>query len=486
MKLSWRWPFPVTWRSQAAHAGPGLGTQRSVRLELAHSASGKTALAFGLQWHTIATSGGRADAIKLARTGGASHFVFRGNRVGLGVLPAGAADSARVVPAILVAARRQHVGHVICLLTLGRGEYWLAATANGQPTATDQFLRGLDDAAALARLRELQARVAGAAAVGIYTNLENSGIDGAQWLCAEDLLALPAADTDLLVPVPRKTRAIPKPVLGFVAAAVALLLAQEGWKQRERQRRAQLAAQAQLAQVDPAQAWAAAIASWESSTVAPNGHGLAPVRASLDRLPLDWNGWTLGSASCSAGAITAAAAPSAPPAPTRTWSCRASYARGTTGHFNRSMASALPQGWSVTFQPLNGLELAWTVSAPARALTASSLRNVAYFEVEVASRLQRLLPALAADVAIAFTPVPIAAPRKADGTALAPDARADALRQASLLVKAPLRSLDAVIAADIEADWLQLSLQYDPSTLRGGAKSSALMAEAKGNAYAIK
>ncbi|MDB5858866.1 MAG: hypothetical protein JWQ76_2555 [Ramlibacter sp.] len=471
---SWRaWIKRRDWRM------PRARPQRSAAptLELVRGADHDTTFAFGLQWRTIATRGGRADAIQLARAAGASHFVFRGNQLGMGVLPPGAGASSRVVPAILVTAR-QHVGTAIVALALGPGEYWIAASVNGQPTSADHFLQQADEGAAIAWVRELQSRFAAAGEVGVRSNIP--ALVDAQPLSSHDLLALPVSAADLLQPLPRPGAALPRPVLGFLALALVLLLAQHGWNSWQARSAAARAAQSRGTEADPAQAWAATLAAWEAATAAPDGLGLAAVRDSLSPLPLAWDGWRLASASCLAGPLGAA------PAATRGWNCKASYLRGRRGSFNRDMGTVLPAGWSVSFLPLGGMELRWSVQQPVHALHAQGLRSARYFEVEVASRLQRLLPALAADLSFAFTPVELAAPRRSDGTALPADARAESLRQARLVVAGPLRSIDALIASDIEAEWLQLSIQFDATEPRAGAKTSALMAEAKGNAYARK
>lgn len=457
---------------------PGAGSSKRPPLELLVHANGRKALACGVQWRTVATSGGRDDAVKLARAVGATHYVFRGQQVGMGSMPNGTDPSLMVFPTAVVAGR-QHVGTAISAVKVTDTEYWIAATKDGSPTSADFFLTDVDEAEALWRVRELQEQLGGPSSVLVYTNIEHHGIDGAKSLSPEDMLDYPLGESDVMQPLPRAGMSVPKPVLGFVALAVVLLLGQKGWDMYEQQNRVRLAAMNQAAEVDPAQAWAQAIAAWEAGTAAPAPNSLVPVRMALNQLPLEWDGWRMGQASCNAGPVNPAAAP-----PARLWSCKAVYTRNKTGNFNRDMARRLPAGWAVHFTPLTGMELTWSVHQPATTIKVGSLRRGEFFDVEMASRMQRLLPALAADVPFAFVPVEIPAPRKADGTSLPPEPQAQGIRQATLSVKAPLRSIDALISAHIEADWTNLSVVYDAQEPKGGIKSSALMAEARGSMYA--
>lgn len=456
----------------------GAGSSKRPPLELLVHANGRKALACGVQWRTVATSGGRDDAVKLARAAGATHYVFRGQQVGMGSMPNSTDASLLVFPAAVVAGR-QHVGTAISALRVAPGEYWIAATKDGSPTSADMFLIDLDDAAALERVRDLQQQFGGPDQVSVYTNIEHHGIEGAKSLSPEDMLDYPLGEADVLKPLPRSGATIPKPVLGFVALAALVLLGQKGWQMYEQARLARLAASTQAAEIDPAQAWAQAISTWEAGVAAPAPDALAAVRVALNQLPLEWDGWRMGQAACNAGPVNAAASPSA-----RAWNCKASYTRTKTGSFNRDMGRSLPAGWSVHFTPLNGMDLTWSVQQTADTIKVGALRKSEFFVIEMASRLQRLMPALAGDVPFAFVPVEIPAPRKADGTALPPDPQAQGIRQAVISVKAPLRSIDALIAANVEADWTSLTVVYDAQEPKGGIKSSALMAEARGTMYA--
>lgn len=434
-------------------------------------------LAFGVAWRSIATSGGRDDAVKQARTSGASHFIFRNQQAGWGVMPGDVDSAARIYPAAVVAARLL-TGAAVCAVKLADGEYWVAALLNGQPTSVDELYRDVDDAAALSRVRELLEEFSGAAPV-VHTNIRDHGLDEVKPFAGDDLFRAPMGEGDLLQPLPKPGMAIPKPVLALAAVMVVVLLGKQGWQRYEEWKRARAATAAAAVEVDPEQAWADAIAAWERGISAPNGRGLTAVRASLEHLAVDWNGWKLEKATCNAAAPVLVGAGA-----TRTWSCTAMYTRQGAGMVNREMVKQnLPAGWAVSFTPLNGMNLSWVVAEPVQLLKLVALHKPDYFNVEVASRLQRLLPALASEASFSFAAVTIPAPKKSDGSALPPDPRADGISQAVLGIRAPLRSIDALINADVEADWRSISVAYQQG-LNGGIKSSALIAEVKGDMYA--
>lgn len=448
------------------------------RLELEHDVTGTRALAFGIQWRSIASAGGRDEAIRLARQAGATHYIFRGQQLGIGILPR--EEEARVFPAASVAARHM-VGNAICALRIADGEYWIAAVANGAPTSTDIFLQGVDDAQALDRVRLVAAQVYAGASGGptVYTNIEGSGLEGAKSFSSEDLFQALVSGSETLLPVPKPGLSVPKPVLAVAGVVAALLVVQQGWGWWQKQRAAQLAAQASSSDVDPERAWAEAISQWESSKAAANGYGLLQARDQLVRLPARWEGWVLITATCRAAPFNGSGN-----AAQRSWTCQAQYNREDAGVVNRKMATVLPANWNVQFTPLKGMTVSWNFVQPASQLKLAALPQAQFFKVEVASRLQELLPALASDVAFAFAPVEIAAPRKKDGTVVPPPPEAQGIAAATVVVKAPMRSIDALIKADVAADWQEISINFDNQEPKGSLKASTVMAEAKGEMYA--
>jgi hypothetical protein len=460
-------------------------------LELVYeSDASNRALAIGVRWKRIASAGGRQDAWRIAREASASHAVFQGQQLGMGVMPQGVDRSTRVYPAALIAAR--HLGgNNLVALRIDAGFYWICETHSGQPTDVDEVLHGVDDAAVLARIRQLIERNAALGGpIPLHTNIEDTGLP-TRSLELSDLFGSVLTDADQIAPLPKATPSIPKPVLVAGGVVVLVLAGQHGLKKYEMWQRAKELAARQAEMVDPTQAWNEAIATWERGVAAPDSRGLMAVRAELDKLPVEWLGWRLERADCSAAQFNGSM---------RTWTCQASYKRGPLGVTNQQLVSKIPAGWSAVWLPLGALRVSWTVQQPARQIAVAQLRKPEFFNIEVASRIQEIASAVGPDLSFVFAPVVIPAPKQQDGSAIPADPRAAGLQSAALVIKAPLRSLDALMASEVEASFKSLSLIYaaeaesdmksspssDAADLSKKIKTSALQVEVKGDLYAKK
>ncbi|MGH7461531.1 MAG: type 4b pilus protein PilO2 [Longimicrobiales bacterium] len=448
------------------------------RLEVLSDEGGFKGLVFGMRWVSIVTGGGKEAAIKICRGAMATHFVFRGQQLGYGDLPSAANAPQQLYPAALVAAR-QHHGDSIFALRITPGEYWIALTRNGAPTPSDTFLGNADDATALSLVREIIQLNEDDSKFAIYTNIDNHGLDNAKPLAPVDLLQTATIDQDLLAALPRQRASIPKPVIYVAALALLVLGGQRAYKMWDAKKKAQLAALNLTPDQDPTEAWNAIIAKWEASVAAPNPDSLSLPRDSLATLPVTWDGWVLTMANCSAGAVTPAADGGA-----KTWACNASYVRKEIGTFNRDMVGRIPAGWNVTFTPLNKMQVSWGLVQPFGRMKIEALKPAKFHTVETVSRLQAIAPAFTQDSSFVFMALDIPAPKKPDGTAFPPDPRVLGLAQATLSVRAPLRSIDALTKAGVEADWTSISISYTAQAAQSSIRASALSAEATGVLYA--
>jgi hypothetical protein len=450
------------------------------RIEVAYAASGNRGLAFNLSWRSIATRGGQKEALRVARAGGATHALVRAGQVGMGILPKRSRrPGARLLPAALVAAR-QHPGTAVCCIEVTPGEYWLALSIHGAPTSTDLFLSGISADQALQRALSLLEGLDDAqAGATLHTNIPGCTLPNARPYAPSDMLEAIVPESDVLRLVPR-----PTPVRGFLLGGLLLVAAILAWQQHRSRSddasRAPSAAALPPAAPDLQSAWAAAVMRWAASVPMPRQGALEPARESLGGLPVHWHGWSLVQATCRASDL----GPGAPDH--RNWHCDAEYQRGPGALLNRDMAARAPAGWSLRFLPLGALQLHRTVRESASPLRPDELPTVSHFEVEVASRLQRLSPAFSGEVRLAFTPVPIAAPVDAAGQALPPPAESLVPLRAEFQWAGPLRSIDALLAEGVIAQWQAIHLTHQPSAAEGvipmepRASGSALMVDLKG------
>lgn len=149
------------------------------------------------------------------------------------------------------------------------------------------------------------------------------------------------------------------------------------------------------------------------------------------------------------------------------------------------MKENIPAGWTVQYRGLDTIVASWNASQASQPFKYEALRSIETHMVETVSRLQRLQPAFGQVGDLTFVPVEITPPRKGDGTAVPMVPSVPQLRAATFTLKAPLRSVDALIDAGVEADWQQISMYFKRADgEKVDLKSSALTADIKAVIYA--
>lgn len=212
--------------------------------------------------------------------------------------------------------------------------------------------------------------------------------------------------------------------------------------------------------------------------VGANATGLRMARDALAAIPAQVGGWRLVSANCGAQPIVAGARK-------RTWSCQVSYTRLPGAVLNRDLMPALPPNWTTTVKPMNAVSAVWSFEEDALpALDPEALQSVRHHLVDTGSDLQRIMPVLSSEPALAFGPVVIEAPKTSDGKPIgaqhAPELM-EKLQTSALRLKGPMRTIDYVLGkSNLPADWTQLSM-----TLAGApGTQTRLHMEATGVIYA--
>jgi hypothetical protein len=447
----------------------------SNRIEIVYDESGLKGLAFGLQWRSIVTSGGRDAAVKIARTGNATHYVFSGQQVGFGSLPTkGAAITAKLYPAASIVARL-HAGDCVYVVKIGEGEYWVALTRNGSPTSNDHFLAG-DDAQALALARQVIDQIAEDGAMPVvYSNIENSGFDDVKPASIQDIMDCAMSMDELLVKLPKQASSIPMPLLAFAGVMLIVMAGNYGYKWWTAKQRAKLAAEMAVVELDGPVVWARALNDWQASVAATDALGMDKVRESIAEIPVTWDGWTMTTTTCTAGLLAAGVRP---------WSCTAVFTRDQGGSLTREINAQMPTKWTVTYTPLNQMVLAWTISQSAAAIQVNKLPKSSFHTIETTSRLQKLERILSQSATFKFAPVVIPAPKRSDGSVYPPDPMASGIVQAVISIQGPLRSIDAAMHANLDVAWDKYTLTYTSQSSDPSINASALSVAAAGVIYA--
>jgi hypothetical protein len=464
---------------------------KSSRVELLTSSDGLKAIAFGLSWRSVATGGGKEAAEKLVRRGRASHWIYRGQQIGFGVIAGKPADlPLSIYPASLVAAKHFAGDSVYVVQIDGDGQqedstgaYWICLIRNGSPTSTDRFVEGIDDAQALALARQVAAPLLDdGVSLTFFSNVEHSGIEDVRFISVEDLLDAGFLDEDKLHPVPKAPLSIPKPVLGVVGVALALLVGKKALDFWDERKRASLAESNMVVEEDPVVAWTRSIDQWAKAVSGPNPDGLVAVRTSLAQVPVRWDGWILQRSQCNRQPSDAALADKL----VTNWSCSAHYVRSKAGILARELAPRVPSHWKVTFIPIDQMKLVWSVEAPRDQLDIGRLPRVEHHNIETVSALQAFLPALSDVAPFTFSPVKVPAPMTSAGVPFPADDRVMGLVEAPIAVRGPLRSVDALLHARLDVAWDSLTMTYAPATPEVTINVSAITAEVTGVLYANK
>ena len=458
-------------------------TDNRRRMEMLSNADGSTQLSFGLQWSSIVSTGGKTTAIKMARVRGASHILFRGQQVGFGYLDIKKNDKVgQIFPAAMVVAR-QYGGDAIHAIKISDGEYWLAVIRNSQPTSVDQFIFADNDSILAEEVSKiLKTAEDEGTKYAVFTNLATHNFGFTTQISAEELLLAVNQDSEFMELLPKTNSVnLPKPVLIAVLVGLVLALGQAGWKWKIKRDALRVAQLKKPVQDEPADvAWARAIKKWKKENPNPDPHGFIAVRESIGTVPATWNGWNLDFVQCKAASVEEDAS-----GLSRSWKCIAEYNRTASGSFNRDMVSKNPPGWVIGFIPLNRMRASWSVNQSVSEFNFDSLKGLDYHYIETLSKLQKYTPIFSQEVSLSFSDLSIPAPKRISGADFEKDPGTPLMKKSILVLKGPLRSIDAVSNLDIPAVWDSISITV--SKAKGDKISitqSAILAEVTGALYA--
>lgn len=461
------------------------------------------ALAFGITWRPIVN---RDAAFGDARKSGATYVNQRADKIGYAYISPKqptVVKGTKLYAASRVAGR--HIGgNSIIVMNMGEGHVWLARIEAGQPSSVDKVFR---PSGHLELSKEVDALVAEGheedKVYRVHTNYDVADFPGSKALAWDELMASASDKEDEFIPMPADNKlSIPRPVLFALIGVSAVLLANQGWKYKVAQDKKRAAALNLAPADEPADvAWARAIKTWEQSRTAPSVTGLLAVRASVDSVPVIWNGWTMLGLNCKAGPLMATAPvnnsqPQESQASTQAqttlqkvaWACSSEYERSRVGMASVEMAKRIPSQWKADFPGLNKMLITWTVQVDAQQLSLASLKPLEEFKLSAFSQLQALSPIFEQAPTLDFVSVEIPAPKKADGTTYAADASVPKVKQAPLVLKSPLRSIDSFLKDSFDVVWTEFSLTpaslSQMSAIKPTVKQSSIKATVIGAVYA--
>lgn len=447
--------------SGSAKAGKGARGSGNSQL-LADPAGSSAVLVFGAGWRTMVSSKStKAAAKQLIKSYRPSHFVIHQHLVGYALLQGKLPDkfAGELYSAALLASKL-HTGPTLYLMTLGEGQYWMALTRNGLPTATDEVFREESSAKAVLRARNFLAQFEGEFIV-VYTDIETSAFEATRPFSLVDLFEVPRAKEDLFEAY-KQSASLPKPVMYGMIALCGVILAQKGWDYYKRTYTVRDQGIVTVQDDPPEVAWGRAIQEFERTLVKPAALAdYTMLRGELLELPVLLKGWSLYGMRCERSDIHETAK--------RKWACNATYKRGGFGLTSKDLqqeAKSILVDKQLTFPDLETAVVSWSKVSGLEKIKLADLPLVSDIQMDVMAHLQRAESGMSDRPSLAFIPLELTPPRRQDGTVYAPIDTVPALSQSTLTLRGSLHTMDYLASRIPGFGWksfgVQVSLEVSP------------------------
>lgn len=457
-------------------------------LQFLQNANGSRTLVLGLNWRAILISGGAKTALDRARAAGATHYCMVGVQTlayGRVVVDKHQAIPEQVYPAALLASRLTS-SEGLFALTLSSTEVWVAVVRNGRPNGFDEVLTDTTGNLSVLVRDWLVGKEDQYNSCTVFTDVDLHMPDVKTQPCTlAHLMVSAVMAKDILLPLPPSSWLarirIPKPVMQFGLGVLVLWLgnaAWDLWSQHLKQEAEQAMTAMQRVSEDPLLRWRDTLRGLGANRAHPGAQSLAPVRASLGRIPTRWTNWQFKAAQCQDKAIEAGK---------QTWDCVASYVppEGAEMTTNVQLHAAVPEGFRPKFVSMRQASLEWSVVAEVQPLNVSQLPTLAHHALETTSLLQRYAPAMSSVPELKFSPLKVTPPQTSGGASIALPANTQLPSEAPLMLRGPLRTIDALLERGLAAQWRALSLNYVEGAGKGATlRGSALEAQLEGVMYA--
>jgi hypothetical protein len=216
------------------------------------------------------------------------------------------------------------------------------------------------------------------------------------------------------------------------------------------------------------QRWNMAVQQSASGHVVHGASGLQQLLLSLGNMPVQQQGWVLGSVVCTSVLAR--------------WNCQASYSRASRSATAEKFRKTQSFNAAIAFPTLDSASVKWHFTVPSVALNLVRLETARYVHDAWLSGLQQVDAAFNAIAIEPATPLPVAAPTGAKGEPLPTPASLQVFVQRRITLKGPLRSVSLLLPQARFMTWHSLKLTLRPNPAPG-IRSSSLMAELQGVLY---
>lgn len=218
-------------------------------------------------------------------------------------------------------------------------------------------------------------------------------------------------------------------------------------------------------------------AAWRNAVAASIQHyavqgvaGLQSVLEAMHDIPASLAGWQLAEIECTPQSSH--------------WHCLAAYRRSDHSD-NEGFISAARPDWVLSFDPLEGARLAWSVPMPVLPLGAVTLRSARQNERRLVSALQAIRPAFSELRLDAPQPLLSQPPRDARRQPVSRPDGITSFQRRPLRLHAPLRSISVLLPETVHMSWDRILLQVAPID-QPSLRSSSLRVSLSGVLYEIE
>lgn len=447
--------------------------------ELVEVESGQVLVAFGMRWRTLVKAGGKEAAQQIASKAGSTHYILAQHQIGYTRVKKGIERP--IYPALLLVAKNNS-GSGVYSMTLSpeEGCYWFATVRSGQPGGIDEVVSGLSTVEAIERIRALESQFVGETPV-VFTDIRQAGIEGQRSFSIHDVFDVVRGDAERLVKVKSGQSALPKPMVVVGGLLVALFVTNMAYDAYNEKLRREEKERNRVVDLSPEEAWAPVLKKFEDSNPAADIEALQQVRQSLGSLPAVWWGWKLYTSRCQAGELIVGK---------QSWACQATYERTPVGITAKQMTERIAassfKSLAITFPTSNAMLASWALSIQTSSITLAGLHDGNTVQIDTLSELQLAFPTLATRPEFALKEIQLSAPLKQDGTPQPKPVTVPRILEGAVLIKGPLRSIDALAPQLKHVTWGSVGMLVDPlaDAKQKGITASAISVEATGRVLA--
>jgi hypothetical protein len=448
---------------------------KAQEIQLIGNEDGSVLFAFGMNWRTLIKGGGLKDAQAFVSKNKGTHFIFRDNQIGYGMVRGSHTPPIYSASSL---AGKSCIGAAIYAIKMAERKYWICIVRDGKPTQNDEILEG-SEGQAVDRVRRLF-ELLGDSRATVFSDISRSGLENVKPFSLSDVLEIPRTQSDALQKIIVSKASIPTPVLVIGTVVMLGLGSQKGYQYYQEYQKEK--AHVDVAVEDsPEVAWKPVVDEFINKTSYRNPSSVLNIKSNINQLPILWMGWMMEGLRCTSGDLVQDKI---------TWSCVANYKRtaiGLTSMAMREVVTAKFADRGIAFPGINDMNLTWSISSDGEKMIVENLGKASEMRLRILSEMQSISRALTEAPSISVAAVLLNAPKRKDGSLHPVPPSVPNFQVGQVRIKGPMRSIDTAFQKFPEVNWDSIGLVIDlaSSPSQKDIKTSSLIIEMTGNFYAV-